>query len=359
MDRALNNWVDAGVQAPAGGPSRRVIADRLIQCWRNGLDRGLEPAFELNLSGADALPEWDADFTHVRSVRLTSNQLIGDSGTALLRRFAKIKKLEISVRGQDMAALAEKLPGLTAITELALESPLPTAAPPLVRALEGMTQLEQLALTGNMGAMDFSTLTNLRSLRLAGDLTEWPNGVFGLSRLETLELRRWIRSLPDELFSGNESLWRRMHLNWAALEPQAFKKAYGYVHDNPAHLLNEPRRVARYCRGRLSELAPNDDTFASDAMAQFSKDGLSGRALLDQVEALHQQQLALSQSLDAWKDRVVRVDGRQMEVQDGALIAEKIPRMLSQGATCPVCAPPSLWQARRGGKVTRCLKGWT
>ncbi|WP_448118977.1 NEL-type E3 ubiquitin ligase domain-containing protein [Pseudomonas serbica] len=332
LDRALNNWVDAGVQAPAGGPSRRVIADRLIQCWRNGLDRGLEPAFELNLSGADTLPDWDADFTHVRSVRLTSNQLIGDSGTALLRRFAKLKKLEISVRGQDMAALAEKLPGLTAITELALESPLPTFAPPLVRALEGMTQLEQLALTGNMGAMDFSTLTNLRSLRLAGDLTEWPNGVFGLSRLETLDLRRMpIRSLPDELFSGNESLWRRMQLNWAALEPQAFKKAYGYVHDTPAHLLNEPQMVARYCRGRLSELAPNDDTFASDAMAQFSKDGLSGRALLDQVEALHQQQLALSQSLDAWKDRVVRVDGRQMELHHRALIAEKIRECFLKG----------------------------
>lgn len=332
LETALNNWVDAVVPAPAGGQSRRVIADRLIQCWRYGLHRGLEPAFDLNLSGTDTLPEWDADFTHVRNVQLDSGQLIGNSGNELLQRFPKIKKLDLSVEVRDMAALAEKLPELTEITELTLDGALETYAPQLVQALQGMTQLEQLSLRGDMGVMDFGTLTNLRSLRLAGNLTEWPTGVSGLNRLETLDLQRMpIKLLPDELFSGRESIWRCLQLDWAALEPQAFMKAYDYVHDNPAHLVNEPQMIAQYCGGRLWKLAPNDYTFASDAMARFSRDGLSGRALLEQVDALHEQHLAFNQSLDAWKGRVVRVGGRQMEISHRELIAERIRNCARKG----------------------------
>ncbi len=53
-------------------------------------------------------------------------------------------------------------------------------------------------------------------------------------------------------------------------------------------------------------------------MAQFSKDGLTGRALLAQVDALHEQQQALNQSLDTWEAGVVRVDGGQVEVEERA-----------------------------------------
>lgn len=332
LDTALNNWVDSIVPAPAGWQSRRVIADRLIQCWRYGLHRGLEPAFDLNLGGVDTLPEWDADFSHVRSVQLDSGQLIGESGNELLQRFAKLKKLEISVDVRDMAALTEKLPALTDITELNLDSAFATYSPQLVQALQGMTQLEHLSLRGNMGVMDFGTLTNLRSLRLAGNMAEWPTGVSGLNRLETLDLQRVpIKSLPDELYNGRESLWRGLQLDWAALEPQAFMKAYDFVHDSPAHLVNEPQMVAGYCRGRLSELVPDDYAFTSAAMAQFSRDGLSGRALLEQIEALREQQLVLNQSLDAWKDRVVRVDGRQMEIAHREQIAERIRKCAREG----------------------------
>jgi len=236
------------------------------------------------------------------------------------------------VEVRDMAALAEKLPELTEITELTLDGALETYAPQLVQALQGMTQLEQLSLRGDMGVMDFGTLTNLRSLRLAGNLTEWPTGVSGLNRLETLDLQRMpIKLLPDELFSGRESIWRCLQLDWAALEPQAFMKAYDYVHDNPAHLVNEPQMIAQYCGGRLWKLAPNDYTFASDAMARFSRDGLSGRALLEQVDALHEQHLAFNQSLDAWKGRVVRVGGRQMDISHRELIAERIRNCARKG----------------------------
>ena len=358
LDTALTQWVDAVEPASAGGRSRRVMADQLIQCWRNGLVRGQEPAFDLNLTGAEPLPEWDADFTHVRNLQVDSGQLLGDSGTGLLQRFAKIKSLNISMEGQDMAALAGKLPELTDITELVLDGASQTYPPQLVQALERMTQLEQLLLKGNLGEMDFSLLTNLRSLRLAGDMADWPNGVSGLNNLEALDLQGVaLKSLPEELYSGHDSLWRHMRLNWAALEPQAFMKAYGHVHDNPAHLVNEPHMIAGYCRGRLSQLVPDDFSFAADAMAQFSKDGLSGRALLDQVEALHQQHLELNQSLAAWTDRVVRIDGRQMEVHHREVIAQRIRECARNGlrarySPAEPFAGPS-W--RRGGEVNAVL----
>jgi Leucine-rich repeat (LRR) protein len=340
LDTALNNWVDAGAPVAAGGQSRRVIADRLIHCWRYGLYRELEPSFSLDLRGADPLPEWDAVFNHVRSVELDSGQLIGDSGGELLQRFTKIKKLGLSVNVQDMATLAEKLPELTDITELALDCAVEAYSPQLVQALQGMTQLEQLSLRGNLGVMDFGTLTNLRSLRLVGNLDEWPSGLSGLNRLETVDLQGVpIKSLPDELFSGQESLWRSLQVDWAALEPQAFMKAYDFVHDNPAHLVDEAQMVARYCRGRLSKLLPNDYSFASDAMAQFSKDGLSGRALLAQVDALHEQQQALNQSLDTWEARVVRVDGRQVEVEERAVIAGRIRECARKALRSRYCPP--------------------
>ncbi|MGE8185967.1 NEL-type E3 ubiquitin ligase domain-containing protein [Pseudomonas sp. NPDC086278] len=321
LGTTLNNWVRAGADESA----RRLLADQLIRCWRNGLYRGLEPAFYLDLRGADPLPELAADFTHVRDVHLNSDQIIGDMSVAVLGQFPKVKKLNIAVSAEDMVALAEKLPELTTITELRLDSASQAYAPQLLRALEGMTQLQQLSLKGDMSLMDFSTLTNLRSLRLAGNLAKWPTGVLGLARLETLDLHGLpIRSLPAELFNGYEPLWRSLQLNWAALERQAFLHAYEYVHDHPAHLVDERQMLAQYCEGRLSDLMPDERTFAQDALARFNADGLAGRTLLDRVEGLQEQHRALNQSLDTWKDNVVQVDGEQMEVHHRERIADTI-----------------------------------
>src|SRR5690606_5576493 len=114
-----------------------------------------------------------------------------------------------------------------------------------------------------------------------------------------------------ELFTGHEALWRGLRLNWGALEPQAFRKAYNYVRDNPAHLADQAQMVAHYSRARLASLMPQDYSFASDALARFNADGITGTALLDRVDALHQQRNTLNLALDSWQNTPVRVEGEE------------------------------------------------
>lgn len=321
LSRQLNSWIGTG----AGQAARRLQAEKVMRCWRNGLYRGQEPAFELDLRGADALPQWDADFSHVKTLRLNSGQLADDEGSALLARFSQLKKLDILVHGQDTDALAARLPQWSTVTELSLSGLGQTYAPQFLRALEGMTQLEILTLWGDADSMDFSKLTSLRSLNLVGQAGRWPTGVLDLPGLEALNMQIVaIPNLPAELFTGHETLWRGLKLNWGALEPQAFRKAYNYVRDNPAHLADETQMVAHYSRARLASLMPQDYSFASDALARFHADRVTGTALLDRVDALHQQNNTLNLALDTWQNSPVRVEGEQVQAQHREVIADRV-----------------------------------
>ena len=349
----LNSWIGTG----AGQAARRLQAEKVMRCWRNGLYRGQEPAFELDLRGADALPEWDADFSHVKTLRLNSGQLTDDASPALLARFSQLKKLDILVHGQDTAALAGTVPQWSMVTELNLAGLGQTYAPQFLRALEGMTQLETLSVWGDADSVDFSKLTRLRSLHLFGQPDRWPTGVLDLPGLQVLDLQTVaIPDLPAELYTGHEALWRGLKLNWGALEPQALRKAYNYVHDNPAHLADEAQMVAHYCRGRLASLMPEDYSFASNALARFNADGITGTALLDRVDALHQQRNALNLALDTWQNTPVRVEGEQLQVHHREVIAGRVREcarnsLRAQYAPDEPVAGPSWATARSGSDV--------
>ena len=328
LERQLNAWTGNGASQPA----RSLQAQKILQCWRSGLYRGQEPTFELDLRGADALPEWAADFSHVRAVRLNSGQLTGASGVTVLEKFAQVKELEITVHGHDIAALAGKLGELTAITDLKLNGIAQVYTSEFLQALEGMTQLETLSLVGDGAAMDFSKLTNLRSLRLAGQPATWPTGVLDLPRLEALDLQAVpIQELPAALYSEHEALWRGLKMNWGAMEPQAFRKAYNYVHEHPAHLVQEPQMMNLYCSVRLASLMPDDYSFASQALARLNAKGVMGVALLDQVDALHRQRSALNLALDAWQNTPVRVSAEEVQLHHRQLVAERVRECARNG----------------------------
>lgn len=324
----LQTWVEgATLRFPQGPnwPTRGVISDRIIDCWRNGLDRGLAPAFDLDLSGADPLPPWDADFSHVRRVRAGSSQLI--DGT-LVPRFSALECLDIAIEAADMPALASALPTWNGITEIKLE--LPTIfggySPALTQALQQMTQLTYLHLGGNLPALDYGALPHLRTLRLAGNLREWPAGLQAVDGLEWVDLTGvQITALPNVLFTGHERLWRHMRLNWKALEPAAFRQAFEYVHDNPGHLADEAYIVTQYSERRLEDLVAHEPAFAANALAAFRRDGLAGQALLDTVEALHEDYRAWNASLVAWQ-RVegARVEGEQMPRHHRQVLADRL-----------------------------------
>lgn len=353
LERQLVTWIGTR----PGSSARRQLAVSVRDCWRRGLYRGLEPAFEIDLRSAASLPELAADFSHVRTVRINSHQMVGDSADAMLRNFSGVSKLEITVQEQDMPALAGKLRELSAITELSLEGTAQPYTADLLQAIEAMPQLEALALQGDTASMDFSKLTHLRSLRLAGAPEQWPAGVLQLPRLQTLDLQAVpIKELPDGLYEGHESLWRGLRLDWGALETQHMRKAFNYTHDNPAHLVNEAQMVDGYCRARLMELMPDNYSFAGDALAKFNADGLTGWALLDQVDSLLRQSNELSLELDAWKNRTVRVEGEEMAVHHRELFAERINEcarnsLRGRYASQEPVAGPSVWRAPQASAV--------
>lgn len=330
LTAALDAWVDG--RSPAlpfplreAWPSRRRFAERIIFHWRMGFYRGTAPERVLDLLGCDALPPWVADFSHVSKVRISAQQL----NPALRQRFSALRSLDIYIDSVgDMPALAHELPTWNGIRELSLELQpvLGRYSPALTQAVQGMTQLERLRLTGSIPALDYSALTRLRTLSLAGNLSEWPTGLMALDELESLDLTGVnIRSLPDALFSGHERLWRGLRLNLEALAPRSFMRAFEYVHENPAHLVDEPRMVEGYCRGRLAALVPQDPAFAANALAVFGQDGLTSRALLDKVGALHEEYRAWDAPLVAWQGRLgARVEGKQMPTSHRQVLADRI-----------------------------------
>ncbi|OAJ48322.1 NEL-type E3 ubiquitin ligase domain-containing protein [Pseudomonas marginalis] len=317
--RVLLTWAHADAQG-APGLRRNFYAAQILRCWRNGVRRGQAAVFELDLLGAEALPQWAADFSHVRKLRINSTQLL--DGT-LRQAFPALESLDLQLVAADMPALAGELSTLDTLTELKLEAA--EYSPDLVQALQGMTQLKKLHLTGQLPALDYSVLTNLRDLTLAGPSNQWPTGLLAHAGLASLDLSGLdIPSLPDALFSGHEPLWRSLRLNWGALEPRAFRRAFDYVHENPAHLVDESQMVTQYCLQRLRTLNSQDRGMAGNALQAFKQDGLAGRALLEHVEALLERYRVTDEALVTWQESPVRVDGGEMFVEQRRVLADRI-----------------------------------
>lgn len=323
LTRVLLAWAQADASG-ALGLSRDFYAAQILRCWRNGLRRGQAAVFELDLLGAEALPQWAADFSHVRKLRINSSQLLDGS---LRQAFPALKSLDVQIVAADMPALAAELSTLDTITELKLERVTDAAgySPAMVQALQGMAQLEKLHVSGHLPALDYSALTNLRDLTLAGPSNQWPTGLLTCAGLESLDLSGLdIPSLPDALFSGHETLWRSLRLNWGALEPSAFRRAFDYVHDNPAHLVDESQMVTQYCLQRLRTLSSQDRGVAGNALQAFKQDGLAGLALLDHVEALLERYRVMDEALVKWQEAPVRVDGEEMPADRRRVLADRI-----------------------------------
>ncbi|MGY2041630.1 NEL-type E3 ubiquitin ligase domain-containing protein [Pseudomonas pergaminensis] len=328
LNTVLDSWVAGAASQSRGGLfgyGRREFADRIIACWRGGLYRGLKPVYTLDLVGADTLPAWAADFSHVRGLRVYGTQLADDT---LLPRFSALESLNITAGTQSMAVLADQLPALNRITKLSLSTQVGhfDYSPPLIQALEGMTQLEGLHLSGSLPALDYSALTALRQVSLDGNLSEWPTSLLALDKLESVNL--WganISSLPDALFSGHERLWRGLSLNWRALDPQAFMKAFEYLHQHPAHLVDEEQMVGEYCRGRLEKLIPRAREFPTDALSAFQNEGLSGRELLAKIEAMEQEYHDWNAPLVQWEGVTgPSIDGERMPAYHRAELADRL-----------------------------------
>ncbi|SEM48715.1 Leucine rich repeat-containing protein [Pseudomonas sp. ok272] len=329
----LSPWADADPAPLAYGvPSRRMIAERIVAGWRDGFNRELESVVELDVRDVGRLPSWDADFSHVRALVLNSEQLLGPAGDDLLGRFPNVKRLSIRVQEAHLPALSQQLGELSTITELSLDTADVVDTQALAQALQTMPQLELLSLQDWRASLDVRPLLQLRSLTVRGSMSSWPDGVLDLPQLTTLDLRGTsINTVPAPLFSGYQTLWRGLDLDWTRLEPSTLVQVYEYLGSHVPHQLGEERMLEAYCRARLHALAPADPAFANAALERFKATGLSGRALLDHVLDLHREQVLFDQQLDEWQARVVRVDRRQVDAYVRQRAADKIRQCRADG----------------------------
>jgi len=322
MRAELDQWISA----PNGFETeRREVADRVINCWRQNWRRGAPAQASLDLGWVADLPQLNADFSHVRLLRLAGEMMGGEQGATLLQRFPRVQHLDLFAESQQLVAIGERLGTMPGITELSIAGPDLTFTPETLEPITNLSQLRYLVLGGTMEALDVSRLHNLRTLSVSGSLAEWPTGVLSLEHLESLSLSgTQVRSMPPEMFTGHERLWRNLRLKWSFFEPQAFMAVYDHVQGNPAHLMDEEGLVRAYCDGRLSRLKEGDSAFAFNTQAEFKRLGLTGREQLLRVNALIEERRALEMALDEWQTEEMRVDRQRVDYADRHRVTQSL-----------------------------------
>lgn len=310
----LEQWSRRGGEPAA----RRQVVQMLNEAWRSGGLVDVSEGVHLDLGNAGVLPELTARFRNVSSLRLSVQSLLSQSSEAFVRQFPNVHTLELYVWDTlERTQLVEKLSELTGVRGLLLGGNLGQEFSATAQMLVNvMPQLETMTLRGISTQLDVSRLPNLRTLNLAGNLQAWPEGALQLPNLEKINFSSTeLATLPAELFSGHENLWRGLDLNWARLEPEQFVKAYEYVRDNPAHLLDVDTMLDRYSQGALQVAINCDSELAVTALRQLKAEGLSGRALLDHVNGVRHDQQALSRQMMVWQEHSATVNGRPVDAR--------------------------------------------
>ena len=319
----------------AGGRASRARATQLIKdAWRLRGVVDAQPSLHLDWSSIGAWPELTARFPHVSSLRLSVEGLLSQSSEAFARQFPNVRSIELYVWDTlDRPQLVEKLKELSGIRELLLGGNLSQEFTQTAQALVNvMPQLESLTLRGITTELDVSGLPNLRALSVAGSLEVWPKGALELPALEQLNLSHAsLKTLPAELFSRHEHLWRGLQLNWARLDPEQFTKAYDYVHDHPAHLLDTEHMLDRYSQDTLQVAMDSGSELSTTALRQLKAEGIVGRALLDHINTVRADRQWLSQQLQGWQERSVTVNGRPVDVRGRQSAARLIRECWREG----------------------------
>ena len=304
LRQSLQQWIRTA-REPFHQTMRQQASDRLVACWREGLYRNGEPSSYLNLEfdldWIGEFPVLQADFSHVRTLKLDADLLMSEPDMGFVRRFTGVERLELSVECAELLGVPEGLGQLPQIKDLALSARWQGFSRTFIEQLRTVAHIERLSLTGALETLDVSGWPRLRALRVHGNLEQWPIGVLDLQHLDTLDLSgASINTLPEQLFAGHSRLWRGMHLNWSNIDPASVMKAYEFLRDNPAHLLDLSQWITDYCRGSIKQFVPHDLQFRDMVMAQYASQGQGLSELLVRVNTLHAEHRALNLALDVW-----------------------------------------------------------
>jgi Leucine-rich repeat (LRR) protein len=282
LSDALEQWQGVATGSPTDF-HRSQFAQALKDAWRNRpLAEELPEFARLALCCEVPLPAITVSFPQLRELSINGNGLTDDNADAFLALFPGVKKLSIGGREREFFDLSRarplstlpravsQMPGLTDLRFSSGTTPLAADFP---QRLTALTSLEALHIDYSgfhstlMNELDLTPLSRLRTLKIEAPhaLTRWPDYVQRLPQLERLDLTRtFIPTLPDAIFEGHEKLWTGLSLNWSALTPAAFTRAYRYVSNYSGeygHLADLSQMVDGYCRGRLRAMVGEAEFF--------------------------------------------------------------------------------------------------
>lgn len=225
LETQLNAWTFSGVgarqryirpgqrQVNAGAQQARHMArERIFRCWRRETPQmlandGTPIGLELDLSGLNlpSLPDLEADFSHVGSLKL-NNMHLSTSPEGFLARFRGVRWLDLS--GNQLRALPPAVGEMHGLTRLFLNDNLISLSPETARILSDRVTLRALTLSdNNLGITpDFTRITDMRSLNLArAGLDSWPEGLLEQPLLDGINLSgNAITTIPDAVIAPSD-----------------------------------------------------------------------------------------------------------------------------------------------------------
>ncbi|MDD1001589.1 dermonecrotic toxin domain-containing protein [Pseudomonas sp. TNT2022 ID642] len=281
LNVALEQW-QAGPSGSEAAQGRLRVAQTLREAWRNApLAEHNPQAARLSLVCDEPLPVLTTSFSHVRELSVAGNGMTDGNANAFLARFPEVTHLAIGnmERGIDylmsrtrpLTSLPSAVGQMPRLVSLRFSTHAPALAADFPASLGALTSLETLHIdyagfdARSLHALDLGALRRLRSLRIDAPyaLWEWPASVERLEQLQRLDLSHTaIRALPDSLYSGQERLWAGLSLDWGALAPAQFMRAYEYVRSYSGelgHLVDLNQMVSQYCRAELDFMATLPD----------------------------------------------------------------------------------------------------
>lgn len=198
----------------ANRTDRDTARDRIVSCWRRETSQmqandGTPIGLELNLSGLTlpSLPDLDADFSHVGSLRL-NNMNLSTSPEGFLARFRHVRWL--ALMNNQLRELPPALGNMHGLTRLHLENNQIRLTQDTARILSERVTLRALCLQGNrqLGITpDFSQITDIRSINLENTgISAWPTGLAEQPLLDTLNLTgNRIEEIPDSVIAPTDA----------------------------------------------------------------------------------------------------------------------------------------------------------
>lgn len=213
LTRRLNDWLftheTRGMDWVVSSRTRRLAAQRIIECWREGtVDWNGVTDRELSLDGLQVgnLPELPEAFPAVSTLTLAGVKLSSDGSNAFLRAFTQVRRLNLS--GNHLPTIPQPVGQMLRLERLEMSFTGLADSATLSQTLEHLEQLQWLDLSHN-GLRTFSVarLGRLERLDLRDNLlTAWPEGVLQAPHLQAVDLsNNEILSIPSGLYDGTHT----------------------------------------------------------------------------------------------------------------------------------------------------------